>query len=78
MAAGVPCGPVNTVDRGVAFATELGLRPVVSAGRGDAAVPVIRNPVGFSVTPSRYDLPPPGLDEHGAAIRAWLAEPAGE
>ncbi len=78
MAAGVPCGPINTVDGGIAYAAELGLRPVVRAGQGDAAIPVIANPIGFSVTPPRYDLPPPGLDEHGAAIRAWLAAPAGE
>ena len=78
MAAGVPCGPINTVNAGVAFAAELGLRPVVSAGQGDAAIPVIANPIGFSLTPPRYDLPPPALDEHGAAIRAWLAAPPGE
>jgi crotonobetainyl-CoA:carnitine CoA-transferase CaiB-like acyl-CoA transferase len=78
MAAGVPCGPINTVDAGVAFAAELGLRPVVAAGHGETAIPVIRNPIGFSVTPPRYDLPPPGLDEHGAAIRAWLAVPPEE
>jgi crotonobetainyl-CoA:carnitine CoA-transferase CaiB-like acyl-CoA transferase len=78
MAAGVPCGPINTVDAGVAFAAELGLRPVVGAGHGEAAIPVIRNPIGFSATPPRYDLPPPGLDEHGAEIRAWLAVPPEE
>ena len=78
MAAGVPCGPINTVDQGVEFAAGLGLRPIVDAGQGETAIPTIRNPIGFSVTPPRYDLPPPGLDEHGDAIRAWLANPAGE
>ena len=29
IAAGVPCGPINTIDGGVAFAEELGLDPVV-------------------------------------------------
>ena len=76
MAAGVPCGPINTVDGGVSLATELGLRPIVSAGQGEQAIPTIRNPIGFSATPPRYDLPPPELDEHGADIRAWLAGPA--
>ena len=33
IAAGVPCGPINTVDDGVAFAEELGLDPVVRPGR---------------------------------------------
>src|SRR5215207_2686613 len=74
--AGVPCGPINTVNDGVAFATELGLDPVVVVGDGDAAAPTIRNPITFSTTPARYVLPPPGLDEHGAEIRAWLEEKA--
>ena len=73
--AGVPCGPINTVDRGIAFATEIGLQPVVSAGQGEAAVPGIRHPLTFSRTPPRYDYPPPRLDEHGEQIRAWLAAP---
>lgn len=72
VAAGVPCAPINTVDQGVAFATELGLNPVVLAGHGADALPVTRHPVSFSRTPPRYDLPPPGLDEHGESIRAWL------
>jgi crotonobetainyl-CoA:carnitine CoA-transferase CaiB-like acyl-CoA transferase len=72
IAAGVPCGPINTVAGGVGFAEEIGLEPVVLAGTGDAAVPGIRNPLRFSDTAARYDLPPPGLDEHGAQIRAWL------
>jgi len=76
IAAGVPCGPINSIAGGVAFAEQIGLQPVVQAGSGDAAVPGIRNPLTFSATAPRYDLPPPGLDEHGDQIRAWLtAEP---
>ena len=74
IAAGVPCGPINTVDGGVAFAEEIGLEPVVVVGEGDAAVPSVRNPIRFSETPADYRLPPPSLDEHGAEIRRWLAE----
>jgi crotonobetainyl-CoA:carnitine CoA-transferase CaiB-like acyl-CoA transferase len=70
---GVPCGPINTVDQGVAFAEQIGLEPAVISGHGDAAVPTVRHPLTFSVTPPRYDLPPPELDEHGEQIRAWLA-----
>jgi crotonobetainyl-CoA:carnitine CoA-transferase CaiB-like acyl-CoA transferase len=73
--AGVPCGPINTVDQGIAFAAEIGLEPVVSAGRGPAAIPTIRHPLTFSATAPRYDLPPPALDEHGDEIRAWLSAP---
>jgi crotonobetainyl-CoA:carnitine CoA-transferase CaiB-like acyl-CoA transferase len=68
-AAGVPCSPINSLDRGVALAGELGLDPVVEVD----GVPGIRHPVGFSVTPPRYRLPPPELDADGAEIRAWLA-----
>jgi crotonobetainyl-CoA:carnitine CoA-transferase CaiB-like acyl-CoA transferase len=75
---GVPCGPINTVDKGVAFAEELGLDPVVTVGEGDRAVPSVRNPITFSATPARYERPPPALDEHHDEIRAWLREPRGE
>jgi crotonobetainyl-CoA:carnitine CoA-transferase CaiB-like acyl-CoA transferase len=68
LAAGVPCAPINTIDGGVALAEELGLDPVVEAG----GLPGVRNPITFSETPARYELPPPGLDEHGEEIRAWL------
>jgi crotonobetainyl-CoA:carnitine CoA-transferase CaiB-like acyl-CoA transferase len=78
-AVGVPCGPINTVDRGIAFASEIGLDPVMTAGHGAGAMPTIRHPLTFSATPPRYDLPPPDLDEHGAEIRAWLnADPGQE
>jgi crotonobetainyl-CoA:carnitine CoA-transferase CaiB-like acyl-CoA transferase len=68
LAAGVPCAPINTIDGGVALAEELGLHPVIDAG----GVPAVRNPITFSETPAAYELPPPGLDEHGEEIRAWL------
>jgi crotonobetainyl-CoA:carnitine CoA-transferase CaiB-like acyl-CoA transferase len=70
LAAGVPCAPINTIDGGVALADELGLDPVVTVGD----VPGVRNPITFSSTPASYQLPPPGLDEHGEEIRAWLTE----
>jgi crotonobetainyl-CoA:carnitine CoA-transferase CaiB-like acyl-CoA transferase len=73
----VPCGPINTIDQGIAFAGEVGLDPVVTVGEGDAAVPSVRNPITLSATPPVYRLPPPSLDEHGAEIRRWLAEGTG-
>jgi len=78
VAAGVPCGPINTVDDGIKFAEEIGLQPVVIAGDGEAGLPTIRHPLSFSATAPRYKLPPPGLDEHGDQIRRWLARPAEE
>jgi crotonobetainyl-CoA:carnitine CoA-transferase CaiB-like acyl-CoA transferase len=74
--AGVPCGPINTVDQGVAFAEEVGLDPVVTVGQGEAAMPSVRNPIRFSRTPAGYRYPPPTLDEHGDEIRRWLKEEA--
>jgi len=74
IAAGVPCGPINTIDQGIAFAEQIGLEPVAMAGSGQAALPTIRHPVRYSRTVPRYDLPPPALDEHGRQIRAWLAD----
>jgi crotonobetainyl-CoA:carnitine CoA-transferase CaiB-like acyl-CoA transferase len=74
IAVGVPCGPINTVDGGFAFAESIGLDPVVVLGDGADAVPSARNPITFSETPVRYDRPPPALDQHGAEIRAWLRE----
>jgi crotonobetainyl-CoA:carnitine CoA-transferase CaiB-like acyl-CoA transferase len=71
--AGVPCGPINTVDGGFAMAERFGLDPVVEVGEGDRAVPTTRHPIRFSRTPAGYRLPPPELDEHGAEIRAWLS-----
>lgn len=70
LAAGVPCAPINTIDGGFAMADELGLEPVVTVGD----VPGVRNPITFSTTPASYELAPPGLDEHGEEIRAWLNE----
>ncbi|HTZ92358.1 MAG TPA: CoA transferase [Streptosporangiaceae bacterium] len=72
IAAGVPCGPINTVAEGIEFAERLGLEPVVLAGQGNDAVETIRHPLTFSAAAPRYDLPPPRLDEHGEEIRAWL------
>ncbi|KPI15576.1 Formyl-CoA transferase [Actinobacteria bacterium OK074] len=71
-AAGVPSGPINTIDGGFAAAERFGLDPVVEVGEGDRAVPTVRHPVRFSATPAAYRLPPPELDEHGAELRAWL------
>ncbi len=73
-AAGVPCGPINTIAGGVELARELGLDPVVEVGSGDDAVPMIRHPISFSLTPPRYTLPPPALGQDSAQIRAWLSQ----
>ncbi|MFG1694821.1 CaiB/BaiF CoA transferase family protein [Nonomuraea sp. NPDC049309] len=71
--AGVPSGPIQTIDGGFAMAERFGLDPIVEAGEGERAVPTTRHPIRFSETPVSYTLPPPELDEHGAELRTWLA-----
>ncbi|WP_052422957.1 CaiB/BaiF CoA transferase family protein [Nonomuraea candida] len=75
VAAGVPSGPINTIDGGFAMAERFGLEPIVEVGEGERAVPTTRHPIRFSETPAGYALPPPELDEHGAELRKWLTEP---
>ena len=70
--AGVPCGPINDIGQGVELAESLGLAPRVEVGEGDRAVSLVRNPITFSGSDVRYELPPPALGEHSDEIRAWL------
>jgi len=35
---------------------------------------MIRHPISFSLTPPRYDLPPPALGQDNEQIRAWLSQ----
>jgi crotonobetainyl-CoA:carnitine CoA-transferase CaiB-like acyl-CoA transferase len=71
--AGVPSGPINTIDGGFAMAERFGLDPVVQVGEGERALPMARHPITFSATPAAYTLPPPELDEHGDEIRKRLS-----
>jgi len=68
-AAGVPCGPINSLDEVFADpqVAARGMRlemPHPLAG----TVPQIGNPLRFSATPVAYDRPPPLLGEHTAAV----------
>ena len=74
LAAGVPCGPINTIDQGVAFAEELGLEPVVKIPFDGGELGTMRNPIGLSATSPTYRLSPPSLGEHSHEIREWLRE----
>jgi len=75
-AAGVPCGPINSIGQGVELAEQLGLEPRVTVGEGDRQVQLVRNPISFSGAELRYSEPPPQLGEHSDAIREWLTAPA--
>jgi crotonobetainyl-CoA:carnitine CoA-transferase CaiB-like acyl-CoA transferase len=71
--AGVPCGPINTIDGGFAMAEQLELDPIAEVGTGERTLPMARHPIGFSGFDVRYELAPPELDEHGAELRKWLS-----
>ena len=61
-AAGVPCGPINTVGEGLTLAESLGLDPIVRLRRPDSDrtdVASVANPIRLSRTPISYRLPPP-------------------
>ena len=75
---GIPCGPLQDIPEGVAFAERLGLEPVVQAGGADRAVPVVRNPVRYSGFEVDYRLPPPRLDEHRQLVLDWIASTPGK
>ena len=70
-----PAGRSTPSTRAWHSPSEVGLDPVVTVGQGDDAMPSVRHPITFSATPASYRLPPPALDQHGAEIRRWLAEP---
>lgn len=70
----VPCAPILGVDGGIEFATDIGLEPIVIAGKGDNAVPTIKNPISFSRTEVTYDKAPPALGADSEAVREWLAQ----
>jgi crotonobetainyl-CoA:carnitine CoA-transferase CaiB-like acyl-CoA transferase len=65
----VPAGPINRVDEAFALADDLGLDPVEERD----GVPLIRPPLKLDGERPPIRHPPPGLDEHGKEIRAWLS-----
>jgi len=67
-AAGVPAGPVQTIDEAFSLAEALGLDAVDSTG----GVRTVTFPVDLSETPAATRSRPPELDEHGAEIRSGL------
>jgi crotonobetainyl-CoA:carnitine CoA-transferase CaiB-like acyl-CoA transferase len=68
-AAGVPCGPINTIDQVFADpqVRHLGLAwPAPSHERGD--IELVGQPIIMSRTPSRIRTPPPLMGEHSDEI----------
>ena len=75
-AAGVPCGPINTIDQVFAEPQAVARGLTVEQARGDLpdAVRTAASPLRLSQTPVAYRAPPPAL---GADTRAVLADRLG-
>jgi crotonobetainyl-CoA:carnitine CoA-transferase CaiB-like acyl-CoA transferase len=69
-AAGVPAGPINDVAEAFALAESLAMEPVTDVD----GLPLPAPPLRLDGERPRVRRPPPALDEHGAELRAWLAE----
>ncbi|MFJ8050463.1 CaiB/BaiF CoA transferase family protein [Streptomyces luteogriseus] len=69
-AAGVPAGPVNSLDEAFAFAERLGLPGIVTVpgtdGGGESRQ--VACPITLSASPAHHLLPPPALGEHTAEV----------
>lgn len=71
-AAKLASAPILTIGEGVEFADEIGLNPIVEAGKAANRVPTIKHPIDFSRTPARYDKAPPAHGADRDAILTWL------
>lgn len=73
-AAGVPCGPVNTIDQVFAEPQAIHRGLMVEQARPDLADPVrtVALPIRLSKTPVRYDSPPPKLGQDTQAVLGAL------
>jgi crotonobetainyl-CoA:carnitine CoA-transferase CaiB-like acyl-CoA transferase len=72
-AASVPVGFVNEVDEAFALADRLGMEPVEEHD----GLPLIRPPLRLDGERPPIRRAPPGLDEHGDDLRAWLSSNSG-
>lgn len=75
--AGVPAGPVNTIDEAFDLAEDLGLDPIVELQGHGKVSRQIANPLSFSRSPVRYASPPPDLGEHQSANWRFNSERPG-
>jgi len=77
-AAGVPCGPVNTVDQVFEEPQAIHRGLTVEQSRDDLATPIrtVASPIRLSKTPVRYAAPPPKLGQDTDEIlRGLRSEP---
>ncbi|MFT4103599.1 MAG: CaiB/BaiF CoA-transferase family protein [Burkholderiaceae bacterium] len=72
-AAGVPCGPINTLDQTFENPQVKAREMRVDLERDDSGpIKLVANPVKYSATPIRYELPPPRLGQHTEEVLARL------
>jgi crotonobetainyl-CoA:carnitine CoA-transferase CaiB-like acyl-CoA transferase len=72
--AGVPCGPINTIDRvfGDPQVQHRGMQIEMEHGSG-ALIPLVANPINLSASPVSYRRPPPELGQHSKEVlEQWL------
>ena len=77
-AAGVPCGPVNTIDQVFEEPQAIHRGLTVEQSRPDLTTPIrtVASPIRLSKTPVRYDAPPPKLGQDTDEIlRGLRSEP---
>jgi len=72
-AVGIPCGPVNTIDK-VAEDRQIAARQMIVelSARGSRPLKAINTPIKLSRTPGRVDQPSPGLGEHTEEVLSSL------
>ena len=71
----VPCGPIHTVAEALQSDQATARGTVVDVARQDVAdeqVRLLANPLKFSKTPVRYDLPPPRFGQDTEAVLNML------
>jgi crotonobetainyl-CoA:carnitine CoA-transferase CaiB-like acyl-CoA transferase len=72
-AAGIPCGPINTLDK-VFAESQLEAREMLVHMRHPEIedLKLVGSPLKFSETPVEYRLPPPRLGEHTEEVLKGL------
>ncbi|WP_292085008.1 MULTISPECIES: CaiB/BaiF CoA-transferase family protein [unclassified Brevundimonas] len=73
-AAGVPCGPVNTIDQVFEEPQAIHRGLTIEQSRPDLATPIrtVASPIRLSKTPVRYEAPPPKLGQDTEAVLASI------
>jgi crotonobetainyl-CoA:carnitine CoA-transferase CaiB-like acyl-CoA transferase len=80
MRAGVPAGPVLSIDGGLQLARTLGLEPTIELKRADGSGGgiQIRSPLTWQPAPAPRVDAPPVLGQHNDSIRDWLKKTSEE